>query len=643
MRQFILTLSTVLSAIVALSGAPSLPKGLQHVAPQNWWAGMHNPKLQILLHGQGIGSSTPTLRGAQGVVVDSIVSTESPNYLMLYLDLSEAPAHTFAIELKPQRGRTISLRYELRAREEGRRDLRGFSSADVLYLIMPDRFANGDPSNDRIAGMRHQGLDRSDSFARHGGDLLGIEQHLDYIQDLGVNAIWLNPVQENDMPDPSYHGYAITDYYQVDRRLGSNEDFRRLVAKAHERGLKVVMDMIFNHTGLEHYLYRDMPDKSWFNYDGQYHQTSYRTVVQSDPYATEGAFREAIDGWFVSGMPDLNQRNPHVATHLIQSSIWWIEYAGINGIRQDTHPYADWDMMAEWCKAVLSEYPRMNIVGETWLGSNVLVSYWQRGSKLAAPRNSHLPSVMDFPLMERMNKAFDEPTGDWGGGLYSLYDYLSQDVVYPDPKMLLTFLDNHDTSRFARDDKQAGDLARFKMAMTFLLTTRGIPQIYYGTEMLMAADKDKGGDGALRADFPGGWAEDRVNWFDPTQRTPEQQEAYNFLQKLLKWRNSRAGWIPMLGGDLHHLVPRAGVYAYCWASDLHREHVLVVLNSREEEAPFDPAYWGELFPEGRVDARLVDQITGKEYKFSTGDKIPARTALVLQEAFVSEDLHASSR
>lgn len=627
MRRLLLSLILTATAALTLVASASLPKGLQHVAPQNWWAGMHNPKLQLLLHGPHIGKSTPTLRDAQGVRVDSIVRVDNANYLLLYLDLSDASAQTFTIELKPQRGRTIRLPYELREREVGRREIEGFMPDDVLYLIMPDRFANGNPDNDRIAGMRHQGLDRSDSFARHGGDLVGIEQHLDYIKDLGVNAIWLNPVQENDMPDASYHGYAITDYYQIDRRLGSNEDFRRLVRKAQESGLKVVMDMIFNHSGLEHYLYRDMPDRSWFNYDGQYHQTTYRTVVQSDPYATAGAFREAIDGWFVSVMPDFNQRNPHVSRHLIQSSIWWIEYAGINGIRQDTHPYADWDMMADWCKAVLDEYPRFNIVGETWLGSNVLVSYWQRGSKLAAPRNSHLPSVMDFPLMELMNKAFDEPTGDWGGGLFDLYNYLSQDIVYPEPNNLLTFLDNHDTSRLARNTDQASDLQRLKMAMTFLLTTRGIPQIYYGTEMLMSADKGQGGDGALRADFPGGWAEDQVNWFDASQRCPKQKEAYSFMQKLLRWRRGEANL--MRHGQIQHLAPRDGVYAY----NRHEgdSHVLIIINSRRDDAPWDINYWSELFPQGKPQP-LIDQITGKLYDFASESKVPARTALILQVA-----------
>ncbi len=629
MRKRLLALTLALTSLMPLVAQKALPKGLEHVAPQNWWAGMQNPKLQILLHGPGIGRSSLSLSGAKGVTIDSLVQTENPNYQLLYLDLSEAPAQIFTIELRPQRGKTLRLPYELRQREAGRRDLAGFDPSDVLYLIMPDRFANGMPTNDRIRGMRHQGLDRSDSFARHGGDLIGIEQRLDYISDLGVSAIWLNPVQENDMPDASYHGYAITDYFQIDRRLGTNEDFRRLVEKAHGKGLKVVMDMIFNHTGIEHYLYRDMPDKTWFNYDGQYHQTTYRTVVQSDPYATPRAFREAIDGWFVSVMPDLNQRNPHVATHLIQSSIWWIEYAGINGIRQDTHPYADWDMMAEWCRAVLREYPRFNIVGETWLGSNVLVSYWQRGSKLAAPRDSQLPTVMDFPLMELMNKAFDEPTGDWGGGLFGLYDYLSQDIVYPNPNYLLTFVDNHDTSRLARTPEQASDLNRLKQVMTFLMTTRGIPQIYYGTEMLMAADKEKGGDGALRADFPGGWAGDGTNLFDPSQRTPQQQEAHAFLKRLLEWRKARPEL--MISPNLKHLTPQGGVYAYSRSAESSDAQVLVLLNSRNEPAPIDLDYIEELLPEGKRQV-MVDVLTGTRYDFTGRETlhIPARGVLALE-------------
>ncbi|MDE6180317.1 MAG: alpha-amylase, partial [Phocaeicola sp.] len=407
------------------------------------------------------------------------------------MDLSEATPQTFHITLKQGKKQTV-IPYEIKQRTTGSSEVKGFNSGDVLYLIMPDRFANGDPSNDIVPGMLEAKVDRNDPFARHGGDLAGITDHLDYLSNLGVTAIWLNPIQENDMKEGSYHGYAITDYYQVDRRLGSNEEFRELVEQAHGKGMKVVMDMIFNHCGSENYLFKDMPSKDWFNFKGSYTQTSYKTASVQDIHASAYERKIAVDGWFTESMPDLNQRNRHVARYLIQSSIWWIEYTGINGIRQDTHPYADFDMMSQWCKAVTDEYPEFNIVGETWLNSNVLVSFWQKDSKLAAPRNSNLRTVMDFPLMEQMNKAFDEETTDWHGGLYRLYDYLTQDLVYADPMNLLVFLDNHDTSRFCIKEEAGRKTDRYKQALVFLLTTRGIPQIYYGTEILMAADKANG-------------------------------------------------------------------------------------------------------------------------------------------------------
>ena len=475
---------------------------IKKVAPTFWWAGMKNPELQILLYGDRISSADVSL-SADDITLQEVVKQENPNYLVLYLDLSKAAPQNFDIILKQGKKQT-KIPYELKQRRPNASAVEGFDSSDVLYLIMPDRFANGDPSNDIIPGMLEGNVDRNEPFARHGGDLKGIENHLDYIADLGVTSIWLNPIQENDMKEGSYHGYAITDYYQVDRRFGSNEEFRKLTQEANAKGLKVVMDMIFNHCGSDNYLFKDMPSKDWFNFEGNYVQTSFKTATQMDPYASDYEKKIAIDGWFTLTMPDFNQRNRHVATYLIQSSIWWIEYAGINGIRQDTHPYADFDMMARWCKAVNEEYPKFNIVGETWLGNNVLISYWQKDSRLAYPKNSNLPTVMDFPLMEEMNKAFDEETTEWNGGLFRLYEYLSQDIVYSHPMSLLTFLDNHDTSRFYRSEADTKNLDRYKQALTFLLTTRGIPQIYYGTEILMAADKANG-DGLLRCDFPGGW------------------------------------------------------------------------------------------------------------------------------------------
>lgn len=506
---------------------------IKKVAPSFWWAGMKNPELQILLYGEDLALSDVSVSG-EGIYLKEAVRQDNPNYLLLYLDLSEAKAQTFQILLKNGK-KKLQVPYELKSRMRREEDVKGFTSEDVLYLIMPDRFANGNPENDVVGEMREKKVDRTDSFARHGGDIQGISNHLDYIADLGVTAIWLNPTQENDMESGSYHGYAITDYYQIDKRFGSNEDFCALVEKAHEKNLKVVMDMIFNHCGSENYLFKDKPSKDWFNYRSNYVQTSFKTASVMDIHASAYEKKIATDGWFTSVMPDFNQRNRHVARYLVQSSIWWIEYAGINGIRQDTHPYADFDFMSQWCKEVLNEYPYFNIVGETWLNSNVLVSYWQKDSKLAAPLNSNLPTVMDFPLQALMNQAFDEETGEWGGGLYKLYDYQTQDLVYADPMNLLTFLDNHDTSRFAQTDEMAKNLKRYKQAMVFLLTTRGIPQIYYGTEILMTGDKGKG-DGDLRKDFPGGWQGDTRNCFVENGRTEQENEAFEFTRQLLNWR-----------------------------------------------------------------------------------------------------------
>lgn len=574
----------LLSGYQQIRSANSIKK----VAPSFWWAGMKNTELQILLYGDDINSSEVNLSSAD-LTLKEVVKFENPNYLILYLDLSEATPQTFNIILKQGKKQTI-VPYELKQRKAKAAEVEGFDSSDVLYLIMPDRFSNADPSNDVIPGMQESKVDRSDPFARHGGDLKGIENHLDYLTDLGITSIWLNPIQENDMKEGSYHGYAITDYYQVDRRLGSNEEFRNLVKEANAKGLKVVMDMIFNHCGSNNYLFKDMPSKDWFNFKGTYVQSSFKTATQMDPYASHYEKKIAIDGWFAQTMPDFNERNRHVATYLIQSSIWWIEYAGINGIRQDTYPYADYDMMAQWCKAVNEEYPRFNIVGETWLGSNVLISYWQKDSKLAFPKNSNLPTVMDFPLMEIMNSAFDEETTEWRGGLYGLYEYLSQDLVYANPMNLLTFLDNHDTSRFYHADKDTQNLDRYKQALTFLLTTRGIPQIYYGTEILMAADKANG-DGLLRCDFPGGWANDEKNDFRTDQRTSHQNEAYSFMKKLLQWRKNS----PVIAkGELKHFAPNKGVYVY--ERKYGNQSVVVFLNGNNREATLSLKPYQEILP-----------------------------------------------
>lgn len=590
---------------------------IKKVAPSFWWAGMKNPELQILLYGEDLALSDLSVSG-EGIYLKETVRQDNPNYLLLYLDLSEAKAQTFQILLKHGK-KKLQIPYELKSRVRRGEDVKGFTSEDVLYLIMPDRFVNGNPENDVVDGMREKKIDRADSFARHGGDIQGISNHLDYIADLGVTAIWLNPTQENDMESGSYHGYAITDYYQIDRRFGSNEDFCALVEKAHERNLKVVMDMIFNHCGSENYLFKDKPSKEWFNYHSNYVQTSFKTASVMDIHASAFEKKIATDGWFTSVMPDFNQRNRHVARYLIQSSIWWIEYAGINGIRQDTHPYADFDFMSQWCKEVLDEYPYFNIVGETWLNSNVLVSYWQKDSKLAAPLNSNLPTVMDFPLQALINQAFDEETGEWGGGLYKLYDYQTQDLVYANPMNLLTFLDNHDTSRFAQTDEMAKNLKRYKQAMVFLLTTRGIPQIYYGTEILMTGDKGKG-DGDLRKDFPGGWQGDTRNCFVKNGRTALENEAFEFTRQLLNWRKGNQ----VIGkGSLKHYSIQNGVYVY--QREFNGKSVVIIMNGTDDSKELDLAPYQEILPRENA----LDVLTGKNVNLSGKLCLDGRENLIL--------------
>lgn len=610
---------TLLAAFAFLGFSKAAPvTEIDRIAPNFWWSGMKNPELQIMLYGKNIATSAVSVTG-KNIVLKETVRQDSPNYLFLYLDLTDAPAQTFDIVLTQGKKKT-AVSYELKQRVRKGSDIQGFTSEDVLYLIMPDRFANGNPGNDIVEGMLEKKIDRNDPFARHGGDLAGIANHLDYIADLGVTAIWLNPTQENDMPDGSYHGYAITDYYQIDRRFGTNEEFKTLVDQAHSKGLKVVMDMIFNHCGSENYLFRDKPSKEWFNFHSEYVQTSFKTASVMDVHASQYEKKIATDGWFTQVMPDLNQRNRHVARYLIQSSIWWIEYAGINGIRQDTHPYADYDFMSQWCKEVLDEYPYFNIVGETWLNSNVLVSYWQKDSKLAAPKNSNLPTVMDFPLQGLMNQAFDEETTEWAGGLYKLYDYQTQDLVYANPMNLLTFLDNHDTSRFATTDEKAENLTRYKQAITFLLTTRGIPQIYYGTEILMTGDKGKG-DGDLRKDFPGGWQDDTTENFTANGRTAMQNEAFDFTRKLLNWRKGNE----VLGkGTLKHYSIQNGTYVY--ERKYNGRSVVVMMNGTGQAQTLNLTPYREILPQ----AEAKDFLSGRTVTLGETLELQPREILLLE-------------
>lgn len=554
------------------------------VEPAFWWSGMKEPELQLMIYGKNIADYKPTLTSKE-IYLKEVVSLESPNYLLLYLDISNSKPEKFDIVFTNGK-KKITIPYELKQRDPSRRNIKGFDSSDVLYLIMPDRFANGDPSNDQIPMRMPYKVDRNNPNARHGGDLKGISNHLDYLSNLGITAIWLNPVLENDMEGGSYHGYATTDYYRVDPRFGTNEDYVKLINDTHAKGMKVVMDMIFNHCGSDHPWMKDVPSKDWFNNLDRYVQTSHKKEVYFDNYASEYDKKCMTDGWFVPTMPDLNQRNRHVAAYLIQNSIWWIEYAGIDGIRQDTYPYADYDMMVDWCKAVYKEYPDFNIVGEAWLNNPIGTSFWQKDSKLN-PNNTQLKTVMDFPFMGLAHTAFFEETSEWNGGLHSMYEHMTYDFVYADVYHVLRFLDNHDTDRFLPE--YPTDLSAFKQGVTFLLTMPGIPQLYYGTELLMNGNKQKS-DGDIRKDVPGGWPEDDVNWFTANGRDSLQNEAFRFMQKLLKWRQ---GNDIIAHGKMKHYALQKGVYAY--ERYLGEKSVMVFMNGTSKNVTLELNRYAESF------------------------------------------------
>ncbi len=587
------------------------------VDPSFWWSGMQETELQLMIYGDGIANYIPTVT-TNDVTIKESVRLASPNYQVIYLDISQSKPQQFDI-LFTDGDKQITYQYELKERDAKRKNIDTFNSSDVLYLIMPDRFANGNPANDNIKMNMPYKVDRSEPNGRHGGDLEGISNNLDYLTNLGVTAVWLNPVLENDMEGGSYHGYATTDYYKVDPRFGTNEEYAQLVEDANEKGLKVVMDIIFNHCGSDHHWVTDLPSADWFNNMDEYVETSHIKEVYFDNYASDYDTKKLTDGWFVPTMPDLNQRNRHVAKYLIQNSIWWIEYTGINGIRQDTYPYADYDMMVDWCEAVDKEYPGYNIVGEAWLNNIIGTAFWQQDSKVNNVGNTKLKTVMDFKLMGLSHSAFSEETGSWNGGLHAIYESLSYDYIYPDIYHVLRFLDNHDTDRFLKE--MPTDLLIYKQAISFLLTIPGIPQLYYGTELLMHGNKSKY-DGDIRLDVPGGWAGDKENHFTREGRSDLQNEAFDFLQKILKWRK---GNDIIANGKMKHYAVNNGVYLY--ERYLNNKKVVVVMNGTTNNVELKLDRYAETLgnsPQG------FDVVSNQNIQLSNPLKLTPRQTIILE-------------
>jgi glycosidase len=579
---------------------------------------MHNPELQLMISGKNIAGASVKV-DYESAKLKAVSSLESPNYLFIDLEiLPGAKPGTFPIELV-KAGETItSFDYELKKRETGSSSRTGFNNSDVIYLLMPDRFANGDPANDVIPGMRESVVDRSDRTGRHGGDLKGIRDHLDYLAGMGFTALWMNPILENDMEQVSYHGYSTTDFYKVDPRYGSNEEFQELSTLAGEKGIRMIMDMIFNHIGLYHWWMEDLPSADWINNYPDYVRTNHRRTVNQDPYASEYDRKLMVDGWFVPTMPDLNLHNRYLVNYLIQNSIWWIEYAHLAGIRMDTYTYPAKEAMAEWNRRVLAEYPNFNIVGEEWSTDPGLVSYWQRGKVNSDWYQGDLPSLFDFPLQAALKESLLAEEG-WDSGWLKLYETLASDYLYPDPYNLVIFPDNHDMSRFYM---QLGmDAGLYKLGIIYILTTRGIPQFLYGSEILMThTESDHHGD--IRKDFPGGWKGDAVNGFTGEGLGVQEKAMQEFFRELLNWRKAN----PLIhSGRMVHFAPLNGIYVYGRYND--EKSVLVVLNKSSEKEAFPVNRLAEFTSDFTYG---TDVITGIRIELNGEIQVPAKTGYIIE-------------
>ena len=627
MKKRIFFLMALTAQVMTMNAAKTV---IDRIDPTDWFVGMKNPQVQLMVYGKDIAAVKDVSTDYPGVKIDSVVRLDSPNYLLVYMNLRDAKAGTMTLKFDKKK-----VEYTLKNREMSGKKRMGFTNADVLYMLMPDRFAQGANHNPQVKGMRPYVEDRSKPSLRHGGDLNGIREHLEYFKELGVTALWLTPVLENDSPDSpngfsTYHGYATTDYYRVDPRFGTNEDYRRLCDEAHQKGLKVVMDMIFNHSGFEHPWTKDMPTKDWLNLPQwllesngtsnaqgtSFLQTSYKLTPVKDPYASKVDLKETVDGWFVPTMPDLNQRNQHLMTYLIQNSKWWIETIGIDGIRMDTYPYADAQGMSRWMKELDEEYPNFNTVGETWVTEPAYTAAWQKNSKLSE-HNSYLKTVMDFSFFEKLSQAKHEETDAWWQGMNRLYNSFVYDYLYEDPDHVMAFVDNHDTDRFLGNGR---DSLMLKQALALLMTVRRIPQLYYGTEILMNGTKEIT-DGYVRKDFPGGFPGDDHNAFTAEGRTKAENDMFRWTSRLLHWRQGNEC---ITKGKQTQFIPFNGIYVI--ARQYKGRTVMTILNGTSKPATLKVSRYAEIIGKTK---RAKDILTNRYYDLSKDVEMKGRQSLIL--------------
>ncbi|MBA9073720.1 glycosidase [Flavobacterium gossypii] len=591
---------------------------IDKMEPPFWYAGMHNPELQIMFYGKNIAQYEASV--SNNVVIKNVVKTENPNYIFITIDTKNTPASDFVFSFKNKNKVAFTKKYTLKARRPNSAQRKSFDSSDMIYLIMPDRFANGDPNNDTDKSLNEK-ANRNAPGGRHGGDIEGIIKHLDYLEELGVTALWSTPLCEDNDKTHSYHTYGQSDVYRIDPRYGTNEDYARLSAELKKRNMKLIKDYVTNHWGAEHWMYKDLPTYDWVHQFPGFSQSNYRMTTQFDTNASAIDAKNCMDGWFVPSMPDLNQSNPLVLNYLIQNAIWWIEYADLDGFRVDTYSYNDKVGIAKWTKAITDQYPYFNIVGEVWMHDQAQMSYWQKDSPISAIQsyNSYLPSVMDFTLHDAFGSVFNEDKASWNDGMIKVYDNFANDFLYANTNNLLTFVENHDTGRFNQIYKN--DFKKYQMAMALIATVRGIPQTYYGSEIGMAGDKGKG-DADIRQDFPGGWNGDKNNAFTKSGRTEEQNKFFDFTSKLFQWRKNKT---VIHTGKMTHYIPEDNIYVYFRYDD--KETVMVVINNTVETKTFKTKRFQENiknFTSGK------DILTGKSIDIKNEIFLDGKSVLILE-------------
>ncbi len=592
---------------------------IDKVEPPFWWSDMHQENLQIMFYGLDIAQYE--ISASKEVVIENVLKTENSNYVFVTIQTKDLPAGSYTFNFSKKESKGFSKAYELKERREASAFRKGFDASDAMYLIMPDRFANGNPDNDSSAKMVEK-ADRTNLGGRHGGDLQGVINNLDYLEDLGITTLWSTPLLEDNDKAYSYHTYAQSDVYNIDPRYGSNEDYKKLAAEMHSRDMKFVMDYVTNHWGSEHWMIKDLPTYDWIHQFPGYANSNYRMTTQYDPNRSQRDWKYCVDGWFVSTMPDLNQSNPLVLNYLTQNAIWWIEYADLDGFRVDTYSYNDKEGIANWTKSIMDEYPNFNIVGEVWMHDQAQISYWQKDSPIGAIQsyNSNLPSVMDFTLHDAITSIFNEDNASWDKGMVKVYENFVNDFLYADINNLLVFAGNHDTDRI--NHIYNGDVEKYKMAMTLVLTTRGIPQLYYGDEIGMQGNKAEKGDGDIRRDFPGGWKGDENNAFTEVGRTQDQEAYHSFTKKLLNYRKDKE---VLHFGKLLQFLPENNVYIYFRYDE--NERVMVVINNNPEAQELELTR----FAEGLVGITSGKEIlSDSEISLGRTLKIEGKSSMVIE-------------